>query len=294
MFSGVLFKRGEVALVFRAVIFQTLFQLRQKGSLCVFYILSGLVLYNFVENVLDFQGRDVIEMYHPMKMLLLSYNRVSYKGDNFLLLVQLYPLLVVIPASFFLTKEHQTGQEVYIASRIGVRAYKFSKLISAFFSTFVVFTVPFLLEFLLNCLSFPCGATGDMSNWGYYDSRYIDSVHHYLFTNLYLHSPYFYAFLMIILFGAVSGCLSAFTVAFSSVVNVKYNIFLFLPVFLLLHAGIILGAFYPANKASISWYDYISLFNDKIKNPIYLLFAMFLIIICSITMVYASSRKDCL
>ena len=40
---------------------------------------------------------------------------------------------------------------------------------------------------------------------------------------------------MIILFGAVSGCLSAFTVAFSSVVNVKYNIFLFLPVFLLLH-----------------------------------------------------------
>lgn len=72
--------------------------LKQKSATLVFYALLIMVLLNFLSNVLKFQGSDVIEMIHPVKLLLLSYNRVNYNADATLLLVQLFPLLVVCPA----------------------------------------------------------------------------------------------------------------------------------------------------------------------------------------------------
>lgn len=171
---------------FRAVSVQTFFRLKKRSTLFTFYFWLGLTLLNFVSNVLEFQGTDVLLMYHPMKLLLLSYNRASYQTDIFFTFVQLYPLLVVIPSGFSLAREKQTGEEIYITVRLGHHAYGFSKLISAFLTTFIVFTVPVFLEILLNCLSFPLAATGDLSNWSYYDINYINSVHNYLLSGLYI------------------------------------------------------------------------------------------------------------
>ena len=57
---------------------QVKFMLRQKNARIVFYILLVMILTNFISNVLMFQGMDVINMYHPMKLLLLSWNRSYY------------------------------------------------------------------------------------------------------------------------------------------------------------------------------------------------------------------------
>lgn len=59
----------------QAIKSQVAFAMKQKAAILTFYLLLTLVLLNFTTNVFAFQGSDVIEMYHPAKMLVLSYNR---------------------------------------------------------------------------------------------------------------------------------------------------------------------------------------------------------------------------
>lgn len=279
---------------FRAVTSQMNFMLKRKGTLVVFYILLTMVLSNFIRNVLAFQGRDLIEMYQPMKLLLLSYNRVNYSADATLLLIQLYPLLVVCPAGFSLAKEYQLGENVYMSARLGYRTYLVSKLVAAFLATAIVFTVPFLLEILLNCISFPLKAMGDLSNWNVYDANYIEGVHNYLMKDLYIRAPYLYAVAGTLFFGMVSGIMGAFTLAFSAVVKVKYTIFLFLPVYLILNATVFFSDKFFEPSLSIRWYDYLLIFNDLPKNIVIISIGLVILVFLSIVFVFSSSRKDCI
>lgn len=275
----------------RTTISQTGYLLRKKNAVIVFYVLLAMVLFNFIRNVVTFQGRDVLAMYQPMKLLLLSYNRTNYNADMTILLIQLYPLLVVCPAGFSLAKEYQTGENVYMSARLGEKGYKYSKITAAFFATAVIFCVPFLIEIVLNCIAFPLQATGDLSNWGYYEKSFAEAVHNYLFSGFYLRAPYLYAVVGTLLFGVLSGLLGAFTVAFSSVVRVKYNVFLFLPVFLLLNLSAMLS---PSEGASFRWYDTFLMFNEQEKNIPVFAAGLLAVIIFSVAAVITSSRKDCL
>lgn len=275
----------------RTTISQTGYLLRKKNAVIVFYVLLAMVLFNFIRNVVTFQGRDVLAMYQPMKLLLLSYNRTNYNADMTILLIQLYPLLVVCPAGFSLAKEYQTGENVYMSARLGGKEYKYSKITAAFFATAVIFCVPFLIEIVLNCIAFPLQATGDLSNWGYYEKSFAEAVHNYLFSGFYLRAPYLYAVAGTLLFGVLSGLLGAFTVAVSSVVRVKYNVFLFLPVFLLLNLSAMLS---PSEGASFRWYDMFLMFNEQEKNIPVFAAGLLAVIIFSVAAVITSSRKDCL
>lgn len=275
----------------RTTISQTGYLLRKKNAVIVFYVLLAMVLFNFIRNVVTFQGRDVLAMYQPMKLLLLSYNRTNYNADMTILLIQLYPLLVVCPAGFSLAKEYQTGENVYMSARLGGKGYKYSKMTAAFLATAIIFCVPFLIEIALNCVAFPLQATGDLSNWGYYEKSFAEAVHNYLFSGFYLRAPYLYAVAGTLLFGILSGLLGAFTVAVSSVVRVKYNVFLFLPVFLLLNLSAMLS---PSEGASFRWYDFFLMFNEQEKNIPVFAAGLLAVIIFSVAAVITSSRKDCL
>lgn len=281
-------------MIFKATISQTAFMLKKKESVCVFYVLFFMVIINFIGNVLYFQGKDVVEMYQPMKLLLLSYNRTNWNASNTLLLLQLYPLLVVCPAGFSLAREYQLGTRVFLVSRLGNFAYQVSKYLSAFLTTMIIFTVPFLLEIILNCLSFPLSATGDLSMLSIYDSAYIIGVNRYFMKSIYLYSPYLYAVIGTLLFGVVSGLLGVFTVAVSSVIRVKYNVFLFLPVFVTLNMSTILAGGFPKDAPSIKWYDYVLLFNDELKSISFGLTCILVLVLFLIGAICVSGRKDCL
>ncbi|MDR2043411.1 MAG: hypothetical protein LBQ15_03410 [Clostridium sp.] len=272
----------------KATLTQAYCMLRHKESLLAFYILLLMVLGNFISNVLTFQGLDIIQMYHPMKLLLLSYNRVNYNADATLLLIQLYPLLVVLPAGFALCKEQRSGQEVFMIARLGQFTYKFSKLAAAFLVTMVVFTVPFLMELLLNCIAFPLAATGDLTNMDIYEPSYIQDVRNYLMSGLYIDSPYLYTVVGTLLFGIVSSILACFTVAFSSIVRVKYRVILFLPVFVLLYATMYL----PRGISTMKWYDYLLLFHDEPKSALFLIAGLSILILFSLFSTLWSSRKE--
>src|SRR5699024_10701473 len=141
---------------------------------------------------------DVVDMYHPMKLLTLS----SYSEYSFYIL-QYYPLIVVIPAGFSLFADKHLHQFILIQSRVGARNYYFGKLIVVFLVTCFVFTVPFLMEIMLNILVFPRMATGDPSNLSPYDMSNI--IKQYLFSDLYIQSPYLYAIFFTLIFGMFSG-----------------------------------------------------------------------------------------
>lgn len=280
--------------MFKAVKSQTAFLLKKKEAIFVFYVLLIMVIFNFIGNVLDFQGRDVAVMFQPMRFLLLSYDRVNWNATNTFLLIQLYPLLVAYAAGFSLAREYQLGMRVYFVSRLGNFKYHVSRYLSVFLVTMIIFTVPFLLEIFLNCMSFPLSATGNLANLSFYDSNYRNGLDHYFMKRICLYSPYLYAVIGTLLFGAVSGLLGVFTVAVSSFIKVKYNVFLFLPVYAALNLSTIFESRLPEDAPSIQWYDYVMFFNDEKKNISYLVIGIFVLVLFSIGTACISGRKDCL
>lgn len=144
---------------------------------------------------------------------------------------------------------------ILAVSRLGVRTYIWSKLTAAFMTTFIVFTLPFLIEIVLNCLSFPLGAIGDFSNLDTYSPSFEDMTAAYSLSGLYGISPYLYAVVCTFGLGVLAGLLAAVTVAISAVIKVKYSVTLILPAFLLLEATVYLGL-------GDGWYDCILFFNN--------------------------------
>ena len=281
--------------MFKATIIQTRFMLKQKTALITFYILLAMVLANFMGNVLAFQGTDIIAMYHPMKLLLLSYNRINWNADNTMLLVQLYPLLVAVPAGLSLARERQIGQDVLMASRMGNLPYRVSKLAAAFLTTMIVFTLPFLVELALNILSLPLNAQGDLSNLNIFSAEYISGVQNYPFRKLYLFSPYLYAILGTISFGLLSGLVAAATVALSSIVKVKVRTFLILPVFLFLYASVYLASLLHENGIELeaAWYHYFMLFDDEVKSPVLFVAVILILLVWSVVGTVLGGTQDC-
>ena len=279
----------------KAIVSQTKFMIKQKEAIIVFFVLMIMCLTNYMNNVLAFRDYDVIQMYHPMKLLLLSYNRIYYNADATLLFVQLYPLLVVCPAGFVLVKEQHSHQDILMITRLGNKIYKVSKLLAAFLTTAIVFAVPFLLEVILNCIAFPLSATGDLSNLGFYNEQYIDNVHNYFISDLFVKAPYFYSIICTLYFSLISGILGAFTVAFSSIVRIKYKILLFLPVFLLLNATLYMKKILPGMiSTEVNWYNYLLIFNDEDRNIAFFVVSLLFLILFSLGATIYSGKKECL
>lgn len=280
---------------FRSVISQSVVQLKKRSTFCVFYILLALVLANYIGNVRNFAGTDLVHMYQPMKLLMLSYNKTYYNGSLYLLFIQLYPLIVAIPAGFSFARDEQVGENVYLASRMGYRKYIFSWMVSAFAVTFIIFTVPFMVEIVLNCLSFPLTASGDLSNFGFYTAEYTQSVHQYLLESVYLQSPFIYAIVMTLFFCVFSGCLAVITLACSMIFKVKYTVFLVLPAFLVINGLEYLNVGRSKlGLPSVNLMHYIMLFNDEIKFRWYLPASLFILLVISVILAIRKGRKDCL
>lgn len=271
---------------------QVLFTLKQKNAVFTFYLLMVIVLLNFTSNVFTFQGRDVIEMYQPLKMLSISFNRVYYNADITLFFIQLYPILVVCPAGFILLSEKNRKEDILLIARVGNINYYKCKLISVFLVTTIVFTLPFFLELILSCVSFPIAATGDFSEMSQYDPLYMEMVRRYLFSTLYTFSPYLYAIIGVVVFGLFSGILGMFTVALSAVLNIRYKVLLFLPAFIILNISLYFSDSILKLPFSVRWFDYVLLCNDMVKSNSYFVGLILTLIIISISCGLFKSKGD--
>ena len=278
----------------KATAHQISFLFRQRGAVITFFILLFLVLYNYFSNIAQFHGMDVLEMYHPANMLSISWDRSGYQGDLMLVFSMLYPVLVACPAGFSLARERASGEHLVITARMGGTSYFFSKLLSVFTVTAVIFAVPFLLELGLNCIAFPTQATGNFAHLGMYEPEYVAMVKNYLFSGLFRISPYLYAVAGILFFGILSGILGAFTAAFSCLFRVKYQILVFLPAFLVLNASVYLFQLLGNAGFRMEWYHYFFLFDETPKNGWYILFLMAALAVFSVICARIGGRKDCI
>ena len=271
---------------------QIAFLLRQKEAILTFCVLMLLVLANFVDNCQEYQGLDVMALAHTTKMGLLSWNRAGYKADLFMVFVQLYPLLVVCPAGFVLAKERGTQEHILMITRMGSGTYYFSKLLSAFVVTAVVFAVPFLAEIALHVIAFSTRPMGDLTNWSYYSEEYIELVRNYTFSDLFVRSPYLYAVVKVLLFGLFSGLLGAFGVAVSALYRVKYRITVFLPTFLLLNLSVYAEVIFGEMEKSVAWYDFVMLHEEHVLNLQIFLVALVLVFLVSVGGTFWAARRD--
>lgn len=264
------------------------FLLNKKSVRFTFLVLFLVMLLNFISNVLDFRGYDVISMYHPMKILSLSYNRTVYKADTALLIVQLLPIMVACPAGLAMAADKGTGAETMLIARLGRKMYITSKIIAIVIVTAIVFTVPFLMEIVLNCLSFPLAATADLTNMDAYSEEYLRATANYIFPALYNAAPYLYAVLGTLCFGLFAGLLAGFTASVSLLVRVKFKVFLLLPVFILLYIS-------DSFKAKeLKWYNYALLFSDTPKSNTFLIVSCALLVSFCVFAVWYSCKRDCL
>lgn len=149
--------------------------LQKNTAILVFLLLCGFVLVHFAENVLAFRGSDVLEMYHPMNLLLLTYDNALAR-----ILLAWYPVLLVIPAGFAFIDDRRSGMKVFWISKIGRDSYYLLKGLAGALVTFLVFTVPLLLEVVLNIISFPLGATGSIDG-SELSKYYISRISKFLF-----------------------------------------------------------------------------------------------------------------
>ncbi len=250
-------------MLIRATKAHVLFLLKRRSAQITFALLFAVVLLRFVVDVLEFRGYDVIAMYHPMKLLSLSYNHIYYNANTVILLSQLFPLLVAFPAGLSLAADQASGAQTVLLARLGPRRYTASKILAVIIATAILFTLPFLMEMVLNCIAFPLQATGDMSNLNIYDPQHIAMTDRYWLPELYHFSPYLYAVVGILRFGLFAGLLAGFTAALSTFIRIKYRAFLLLPVFLLLFYSISL------EDVSLRWYNYALLFADEPKNHLF-------------------------
>lgn len=271
---------------------QIAFLLRQKEAVFTFCVLLLLVLANFIDNCQEYQGFDVMALAHTTKLGLLSFNRMGYKADLSIMFLQLYPLLVVCPAGFILAKERGTQEHVLMITRMGSGVYYFSKLLSAFVVTAVVFTLPFLMEIALHVIAFSTKPMGDLSNWSYYSEEYMELVRGYMFSDLFIRSPYLYAVVKVLLFGLFSGLMGAFGVAVSALYRVKFRITVFLPAFLLLNLSVYATAIFREIQESLAWYQFVMLHEEMRGNVLVFLAAVVLVVAVSVGATFWAARRD--
>ena len=207
----------------------------KKGFQIIFLLLVFYALGVSVAEAVLQRGTEVTWLYHPASLTALNDNlAVSYY------FVECYPFLAVLPACFSLFHDRTLGVDVMMKSRMGERQYYFSKAAAAFCLSFFTFTVPFLLELLLNVLIFPLEAARDVNGWSPYNTAYLSMSEEYLLSDLFFKNQYIYCIVIILLVGLFSGCAAVFTLGISCF-RIKYQVFLFLPVYLIIYISITQG-----------------------------------------------------
>lgn len=263
----------------------------QKISCSIlFYALLILIFHNFILNILMYRGMDIIEMVHPMKLLFLN---VDNWNSNMVYFILLYPILVVIPAGFSYAEDYETKNIVNIVSRVGKRNYYVGKIVAVIAITFGVFTLPFLLEVVLNCISFPLEATGNLSNFGIYKFEYNNQLSNYFWLDLYLEFPYLYAIACIFFLGLVSAVLGIFVLAISTF-KIKYKIFLLLPAYFLLFIFDNFTSVFGGISFSVSYQSYLLLYTYAPKNYAACFTVLGAISVFSLFIIYYNAKKDVL
>lgn len=204
--------------------------LRKKEAVLTFFIVMTFMFVNFYHNMYsNYIIKNVSQMQNWVKNLTLS----DWTTSGYFL-VDFLPLLVVMPTACSYIVDRDTRIKLYIESRGSKKSYWYSKLIAVFCSTFLIFTIPFLLETMLSLICFDLNSNGDPSMFGYYQT--IENDGNYELARLFVTNKVLYAIVMIFIFGIVCGIFAMFNFSITTFTVFKFRIFTFFPIYILLYA----------------------------------------------------------
>ena len=201
---------------------------------------------------------------------------------------RILPFIIVLPAGFSIFNDNKIRIDSVLQSKKGVKKYYISKIIVVFTLGFVVFTVPFLLEHILNYIIIPLGGGNTITNWPRYTDMYFWMGSNYLFPSIFVDSPFLYLLLSIFLTGVFGGCASVFISSFA-VFKVPFKVLFFLPLYMFIYVVTIL-----AEKIGVKSYVldlYILAFDAVPDKNIYYYFAIMAVLMvfgCGVILIKAN------
>lgn len=220
----------------------------------------------------------ISQMYDPIKLLTLSdWSTIGY------FMMEYYPLLVVVPTACAYLTDKKTRIKTYIVARTGCKNYWYGKVISVFLITFFIFTVPFFIELLLECICFDMQSAGEPSNIDFIQT--IERENLYFLYQIGVPHKIIYAVLLTVLFGIVSGILAVFNFAVSTLPFFKYKIFTFFPVYILFYLLSVLEKGFGLGY-TLNYYFILRMFNVPAMKYNFSAYFIFLIILLFISLVF--------
>ncbi|MCI8409604.1 MAG: hypothetical protein HFJ09_10110 [Lachnospiraceae bacterium] len=201
------------------------------------------ILFNAVSYL--YQVFKVIGKYE-IEVISASYACSISEGNPFWTYYQiLFPFIVVIPFAFSYFEDKALNLIYYIETRVEKKKYLIAKVITSFIGSFIVVIIPFLLNILLNEITFPHNGNTFGSN-----IHSIEITKDLVGENViaatiqkgliglrfFLMYPQLYNIILVFLLAIIAGIMGAFCFCWSYFVQ-KHKILLFLPVYIYCYIG---------------------------------------------------------
>lgn len=203
--------------------------IKRKEVFITLIIMFIAVIYNYFVNIRKYFGYEIADLPSYLEMCVMSDGNL----DTMLDMVSIIPFLSIIPAGFSIAKDIRLGRDRYWIYRIGRKKFYISKIAAICSVTFLCFFVPLFFEALLNVITFPKGAHGNLQCVTMYDDSFRMIRRYYMFK-LYFYHPFIYEIVVSMFFSAMMSVFAFITGAVSCYIN-KYTAFLFLPCYLLIN-----------------------------------------------------------
>lgn len=251
------------------------------STVSVWIILLSFVVANFVHNCSsNIKMHYVSEMYDPIKTLTLS--GWSAAGGIFM---YVYPLVLVIPTAMLFYNEKSSKVNVYIQARCGFGLYYYGSAIAVIVLTFLLFTIPFMLELVLTFICFDNNSIKDPSGLQYY--AVLTDLDRVIFHDIWIISPKLYGVVMTLRFGVISSVLSLFNYSFTTSPRIKYKMLTIIPLVSVLYALMIIDRFIPGN---LTYILAIPMFENTNENEIIWNVVMIILLMFSLLKLKANEK----
>lgn len=263
----------------------------KKEFISAFIFIIICIVLNHMHNIFTYYGNELSEMpAFPEVSLLGCNNMASYY------FFKVYPFILVIPAGFSLAQDQASSMQLLFIQRSGREKYYASKYLAVFIMTFLCFSIPLFFEIILNVISFPMDAHGNLFGYGLYTVNY-KNICNYTMFNLYYNAPVLYAVVMSIYFGIITAVFATLPSAVSCIFH-KYKAYLLLPIYLLIYLSDVFGIWgvssITKNKIHVSmmfsWCDYAIHMEQFLR----ILIISVIILIFSMSLYAYTARKDTL
>lgn len=186
--------------------FYLLFKRKEfKLSLLVMTLIS--VGY-FIFKCIYYFGYDITSVLSAKYLYIGS----RYSGAISYFIELLIPFIVAIPFSDSLFEERKRKTIQFCLSRTTITKYYFSKLLVVFVGGILIVLIPFLINIILNAITFPADSSFTAHNLSIHNSYTFETlIKTILFKDLFADNMNLYNLLYLIIFSTTSGLFSVIT-----------------------------------------------------------------------------------